>query len=68
MRTPPRTLALACALATALLVAGCGGDGDGGENNAEVSGALLPQPAAAQGPNPFTRSAATTPPSLTRTS
>ncbi|MER7563604.1 DUF6777 domain-containing protein [Streptomyces sp. NPDC097941] len=65
MRTPTRTLASACALATALLVAGCGGDGGG--NTAGVSGALLPQPAAAQGPNPFTRSSATTPPPFTRT-
>ncbi|MFG2726038.1 DUF6777 domain-containing protein [Streptomyces canus] len=68
VRTPNRTLVTACALAAALLVAGCGGDGD--ENNAEANGELLLQPAAAQGPSPFTRSSATSvtvPSPLTRT-
>ncbi|WP_020116920.1 DUF6777 domain-containing protein [Streptomyces canus] len=57
MRTPTRTLVTACALAAALLVAGCGGAGD--ENSAEATGELFLQPARAQGPSPFTRSAAT---------
>ncbi|MEU0026752.1 DUF6777 domain-containing protein [Streptomyces sp. NPDC006335] len=63
MRTPTRTLVTACVLTAALLVAGCGRD----ENIGEADGALLLQPAAAQGPDPFTRSAATVPPPLTRT-
>ncbi|MFF7639683.1 DUF6777 domain-containing protein [Streptomyces canus] len=58
MRTPTRTLVAACVLAAALLVAGCGGAGD--ESSAEATGELLLQPAQAQGPRPFTRSAATT--------
>lgn len=66
MRTPTRTLVTACALAAALLVAGCGVDG-GGDNTAAARGELFLQPAAAQGPDPFTRSAAITPPPLTRT-
>ncbi|MFF0092092.1 DUF6777 domain-containing protein [Streptomyces canus] len=57
MRTPHRTLVTACALAAALLVAGCGGGGD--ESDAEANGELFLQPAAAQGPSPFTRSSAT---------
>ncbi|WP_406222726.1 DUF6777 domain-containing protein [Streptomyces canus] len=68
MRTPTQTLVAACTLATALLVAGCGGSGD--ENNAEATGELFLQPAAAQGPSPFTRSSATSvtvPSPLTRT-
>jgi hypothetical protein len=65
VRTTTRTLVTVCALAAALLVAGCGVDGD--ENTAEASGALLLQPATAPGPSPFTRSAATAPPPLTRT-
>ncbi|CAM5324628.1 DUF6777 domain-containing protein [Streptomyces canus] len=69
MRTPNRTLVTACALAAALLVAGCGGDGD--ESNAGANGELFLQPAAAQGPSPFTRSSVTSvtvPPPVTRTS
>ncbi|EFH29027.1 MULTISPECIES: DUF6777 domain-containing protein [Streptomyces] len=65
MRTPTRTLVTACALAAALLVAGCGGAGD--ENSVEATGELFLQPAQAQGPSPFTRSAATTAAPLTRT-
>ncbi|MFJ9010214.1 DUF6777 domain-containing protein [Streptomyces canus] len=57
MRTPTQALVAACALAAALLVAGCGGDG--GEGNAEANGELVLQPAAARGPSPFTRSTAT---------
>ncbi|MFE1835060.1 DUF6777 domain-containing protein [Streptomyces sviceus] len=65
MRTPTRTLVTACALAAALLVAGCGGAGD--ENSVEATGELFLQPAQAPGPSPFTRSAATTSAPLTRT-
>ncbi|MFF7546388.1 DUF6777 domain-containing protein [Streptomyces canus] len=68
MRTPNRTLVTACTLAAALLVAGCGGGGD--EGNAEANGGLFLQPAAAQGPSPFTRSSvtsATVPSPVTRT-
>ncbi|MCX4855115.1 hypothetical protein OG426_47245 [Streptomyces canus] len=68
MRTPTQALVAACALAAALLVAGCGGDG--GESNAEANGELFLQPAAARGPSPFTRSTATSvtvPSPLTRT-
>jgi hypothetical protein len=57
VRTPNRTLVTASTLAAALLVAGCGGDAD--KSNAETNGELLLQPAAAQGPSPFTRSTAT---------
>ncbi|MFG2796320.1 DUF6777 domain-containing protein [Streptomyces pseudovenezuelae] len=64
MRTPTTTLATACALAAALLVAGCGGAG--GENGVEARGELFLQPAEAAGPSPFTRSAASTAPPLTR--
>ncbi|MBW8818694.1 MAG: hypothetical protein JF598_10785, partial [Streptomyces sp.] len=70
MRTPTQALVTACALAAALLVAGCGGDGDETGANAE----LFLQAAAAQGPSPFTRSTATSatsvtvPSPLTRTS
>ncbi|MFL6000350.1 MAG: DUF6777 domain-containing protein [Streptomyces sp.] len=63
MRTPTQALVTACVLAATLLVAGYGGDsgdgGDGDENNAQAKAALLFQPAAAQGPSPFTRSTAT---------
>ncbi|WP_256979445.1 DUF6777 domain-containing protein [Streptomyces sp. NRRL B-24085] len=63
MRRPTRTLATAGVLAAALLVAGCGRE----ESTGEPTGMLLLQPAAARGPNPFTPSAATAPPPLTRT-
>ncbi|MET7733116.1 DUF6777 domain-containing protein [Streptomyces sp. NPDC005402] len=66
MRTPTRALVTACALAAALLVAGCGVDG-GDANTGAAKGELFLQPATDQGPNPFTRFAATTPPPLTRT-
>ncbi|MGX1365765.1 hypothetical protein RKD19_001124 [Streptomyces canus] len=64
MRTPTTTLVAAGALAAALLVAGCGG---AHEHTAGATGELLLRPAAAPGPNPFTRSAATMPPPVTRT-
>ncbi|MEV0170464.1 DUF6777 domain-containing protein [Streptomyces sp. NPDC050803] len=67
MRTPIGTFVTACALAAALLAAGCGGD-DGKDTAA--SGELFLQPVAAQGPDPFTDSTATstaTPPPVTRT-
>ncbi|WP_406162645.1 hypothetical protein OG806_43040 [Streptomyces sp. NBC_00882] len=57
MRTPTQALVTACALAAVLLVAGCAGDGDA--NNAEANGEVFLQPAAARGPSPFTRSTAT---------
>ncbi|WP_329439632.1 DUF6777 domain-containing protein [Streptomyces canus] len=69
MRTPTRTLVTACTLAAALLVAGCGRGGD--ESNAGANGEPFLQPAAAQGPSPFTRSSVTSvtvPPPVTRTS
>lgn len=62
MRTPTGTFVTACALVAALLLSGCGG-GSGGESDddaAGAGGALFLQPAAAQGPNPFTDSTATT--------
>ncbi|MDQ0766050.1 DUF6777 domain-containing protein [Streptomyces canus] len=74
VRIPTQALVAACVLAAALLVAGCGGGGD--ENNAEADGDVFLQPAAAQGPSPFTRSSVTSvtsvksvtvPPPLTRT-
>ncbi|MEU0212636.1 DUF6777 domain-containing protein [Streptomyces canus] len=68
MRTPTQALVTACTLAAALLVAGCGGDGD--ESDAGANGELFLQSAAAQGPSPFTRSSATSmtvPPPVTRT-
>ncbi|WP_328875320.1 hypothetical protein OHT76_37535 [Streptomyces sp. NBC_00287] len=64
MRTPRGILVTACA---ALLVAGCG---SGGDKDAAASGELFLQPVAAQGPDPFTASTATstaTPPPVTRT-
>ncbi|WP_063785386.1 DUF6777 domain-containing protein, partial [Streptomyces resistomycificus] len=67
MRKPTGTLVAACALSAAFLVAGCAAAG--GEDT-EPSGELLLQPAAAQGPDPFTDSTAapTAPsPALTRT-
>ncbi|MFJ8463492.1 DUF6777 domain-containing protein [Streptomyces swartbergensis] len=58
MRTPTGTFVTACALLAALLLSGCGGDGEG--DAAGAGGALFLQPAAPQGPNPFTDSTATT--------
>ncbi|MEU0384606.1 DUF6777 domain-containing protein [Streptomyces chartreusis] len=61
MRTPTGTFVTACALVAALLLSGCGGSGgDGDDDAAGAGGALFLQPAAAQGPNPFTDSTATT--------
>lgn len=65
MRTPTGTFVTACALSAALIVAGCGGD-----QHTKASGELFLQPAAAQGPDPFTDSTATptaTPAPVTRT-
>ncbi|WP_406440511.1 hypothetical protein OHB14_16570 [Streptomyces sp. NBC_01613] len=56
MRTATGTFATACALSAALLVAGCGGDG--GDKATRSSGEVFLQPAAAQGPDPFTDSTA----------
>ncbi|MBX9392461.1 hypothetical protein K4749_02320 [Streptomyces sp. TRM72054] len=68
MRLPTGTFVTACALAAALLAAGCGTDGDEG---AKASGELLfLQPVEDQGPDPFTDSTATssaTPTPVTRT-
>ncbi|MCI3278023.1 DUF6777 domain-containing protein [Streptomyces cylindrosporus] len=67
MRTVTKTLATACALSAALLVAGCGGDGG---KDTKSSGEVFLQPVAAQGPDPFTESTATStpaPPPVTRT-
>ncbi|MFC8427188.1 DUF6777 domain-containing protein [Streptomyces sp. NPDC057253] len=55
MRRPTGTLVTVCALVAALLVTGFGRDGD--RSAAEPPGELLLQPAAARGPDPFTRSA-----------
>ena len=52
------TLATACALSAALLVAGCGGDG---ERHTRASGEIVLEPLAAEGPDPFTPSTATSP-------
>ncbi|MBT2416479.1 hypothetical protein J7F01_27170 [Streptomyces sp. ISL-22] len=67
MRTPTGTLVTACALSAALVVAGCGGNGD---KDKEPSGKVFLQPAAEQGPDPFTDSTATStaaPSPVTRT-
>ena len=56
VRTPTGTFVAACALSAALLVAGCGGDGD---KDTKSSGEIFLQPAAAQGPDAFTGSTAT---------
>lgn len=67
MRIPTGTLVAACALSAALLVAGCGGDGD---RDTKASGELFLQPVVDQGPDPFTDSTATStaaPPPITRT-
>ncbi|WP_406463003.1 hypothetical protein OH768_46545 [Streptomyces sp. NBC_01622] len=74
MRTSTGTIATACALSAALLVAGCGGDGAQGMKSSgkatKSSGEVFLQPVAVQGPDPFTDSTATapsTPPRVTRT-
>jgi hypothetical protein len=67
VRTSTATIATACALSAALLVAGCGGDGG---KDTKSSGEVFLQPVAAQGPDPFTDSTATAPsapPRVTRT-
>ncbi|MEV6483179.1 DUF6777 domain-containing protein [Streptomyces sp. NPDC051576] len=56
MRISTGTIATACALSAALLAAGCGGDGG---KDTKPSGEVFLQPAAAQGPDPFTDSTAT---------
>ncbi|MFF4346003.1 DUF6777 domain-containing protein [Streptomyces sp. NPDC001530] len=63
MHKPTRTLVTACVLSAALLVAGCGGDNQKDQVASGGSGGeLFLQPVAAQGPDPFTESTATTPP------
>lgn len=67
MRIPTGTFVTACALSAALIVAACGGSGD---KDTKASGELFLQPVAAQGPDPFTASTATTtatPSPVTRT-
>ncbi|MFJ9537429.1 DUF6777 domain-containing protein [Streptomyces sp. NPDC101225] len=59
MRTATRTLATACTLAAALCVAGCGGSG---EADPRAGAEVFLQPAADQGPDPFTGSTALAPP------
>ncbi|MFI6660018.1 DUF6777 domain-containing protein [Streptomyces sp. NPDC050523] len=59
MRTASRTLATACLLSAALLVAGCGG----GEADTKAGAEVFLQPAANQGPDPFTGSTAVPSPS-----
>ncbi|MEU9960599.1 DUF6777 domain-containing protein [Streptomyces sp. NPDC050982] len=70
VRIPTRTLVTACALSVALLTGGCGGDGDKASDSTTSGGEVFLQPVAAQGPDPFTDSTATTtatPPPVTRT-
>lgn len=55
MRTATRTLATACLLSAALLVAGCGGSG---EAATKAGAEVFLQPVADQGPDPFTGSTA----------
>ncbi|WP_322657494.1 DUF6777 domain-containing protein [Streptomyces justiciae] len=65
VRTFTGTFVTSCALSAALIVAGCAGG-----NDTQASGELFLQPAAAQGPDPFTASTATataTPSPVTRT-
>jgi hypothetical protein len=67
VRIPTGTFVTACALSAALIVAACGGSGD---QDTKASGELFLQPVAAQGPDPFTASTATTtatPSPITRT-
>ncbi|MEU4999232.1 DUF6777 domain-containing protein [Streptomyces sp. NPDC021622] len=67
MRVPTRTYVTAFAISMAVAVAGCS---DGGEKNAaDGESELFMQPAAAEGPDPFTDSTATstaTPSPVTR--
>jgi hypothetical protein len=58
VRTTTGTFATVCALAAALLVAGCAGSGGSGEKDPKSGGEVFLQPAAAQGPDPFTDSTA----------
>ncbi|MFJ4282440.1 DUF6777 domain-containing protein [Streptomyces massasporeus] len=76
MRTPTRTVVLACALAAVLLLSGCGGhatrhpDTTRLGDDAGTGGELFLLPAAAPGPDPFTASTALTadtPPPAPRT-
>ncbi|MCK8433089.1 hypothetical protein G3I77_08550 [Streptomyces sp. D2-8] len=60
MRTPTGTFALACVLSMLLLLSGCRGDTTGRGDDAGTGGELFLQPAAAQGPDPFTDSTALT--------
>jgi len=55
------TLVTACALSAALIVAGCGGNGDGATRSNSHNGEVFLQPVAAQGPDPFTDSTAASP-------
>ncbi|MER5211889.1 DUF6777 domain-containing protein [Streptomyces sp. NPDC002838] len=67
MRTPTGALVTVCALSAALIVAGCGGDGDEDTKSSEE---LVLQPVADPGPDPFTDSTAistATPSPVTRT-
>ncbi|MEU0434737.1 DUF6777 domain-containing protein [Streptomyces sp. NPDC006290] len=71
MHIPTRTHVAACALAAALLVvAGCGGGDRGKASNGSTGGEVFLQPAAVQGPDPFTEStdiSTRTRPPVTRT-
>ncbi|MCQ4212098.1 DUF6777 domain-containing protein, partial [Streptomyces longispororuber] len=67
-RTRTRTYVTALGISAALLLAGCSGDGGG--SAADGKGELFLQPVAAQGPDPFTDSTATSdasPAPVTRT-
>ncbi|MBO1332060.1 DUF6777 domain-containing protein [Streptomyces sp. VRA16 Mangrove soil] len=67
-RNRTRTFVTALGASAALLLAGCSGDGD--KSAADGKGELFMQPVAAQGPDPFTDSTATSdasPPPVTRT-
>ena len=61
MRRATGTLVTACALSAALIVAGCGGNGDQATRADSESGEVFLQPVAAQGPDPFTESTDTSP-------
>ncbi|MFD8565281.1 DUF6777 domain-containing protein [Streptomyces sp. NPDC059639] len=67
-RNRTRTYVTALGISAALLLAGCSGDGE--KNAADGKGELFLQPVAAQGPDPFTDSTATSDassPPVTRT-
>ncbi|WP_338702758.1 DUF6777 domain-containing protein [Streptomyces sp. Q6] len=67
-RTRTRTYVAALGISAALLLAGCSGGSD--QNASDGKGELFLQPVAAQGPDPFTDSTATSegsPPPVTRT-